>query len=246
MKLLFLDIETSPNQVFTWGIWEQNISINQMITSSKTMCWSAKWLGSKDVMYSSIYETSEKKMLQGIHQLLDEADTVITYNGRKFDLPTLNKEFLLTDMKPPSPYKQIDMLQVARRVFRFQSNKLDYVAQQLGLGEKTQHEGFQLWVKCMDKDPKAWATMKKYNKNDTLLLEKVYNKMLPWIPGHPNQNLYGVVNSCPSCGSKKMQKRGTAVSVSVKYQRLQCLDCGKWARGEKSPSHVKAAFTGIH
>lgn len=243
MKLLFCDIETSANQVYCWGIWEQNISINQMITSSKTMCWSAKWQGSKEVMYSSIYDTSEKKMLQGIHKLLDEADIVITYNGIKFDLPTLRKEFLLHDMPPPSPFKQIDMLRVARSQFRFQSNKLDYVAQQLGLGKKTSHEGFQLWVDCMAKKPSAWKKMKEYNKNDTVLLEKVYNKMLPWIPNHPH---VGDVDSCPSCGSKKMQRRGTAVSVNVRYQRWQCTSCGKWSKGEKDVTHVKAKFVGVH
>ena len=246
MRILFTDIETSPNQCFTWGIWQQNISISQMISSSKTLCWSAKWQGNKEVMHDSIFDSSEKKMLKGIHKLLDEADVVVTYNGLKFDIPTLSKEFLMSDMLPPSPYKQVDMLRVARSKFRFQSNKLDYVAQQLGLGSKVTHEGFRLWVSCMEKDPKAWARMKKYNQNDVVLLEKVYDRMLPWISNHPNQNLYGATNACPSCGSKHMQRRGTAVSIIVGYQRFQCLDCGKWSKGDRDESHSKTSFVGIH
>lgn len=210
------------------------------------MCYSAKWQGKKEVMYSSIFDTTEKSMLKGIHKLLDEADIVVSYNGMKFDLPTLSKEFLLHDMKPPSPYRQVDMLRVARSRFRFQSNKLDYVAQQLGLGQKTKHEGFQLWISCMNKDPAAWKRMKKYNINDTILLEKVYKKMLPWIPSHPVIGLYTQSICCPRCGGSHLQSRGVAVSVGARYRRFQCKDCGGWMKGKKEPSIVKRRLTGIH
>ena len=84
-------------------------------------------------------------MLEGIHSLLDEADAVCHYNGTKFDMPTLNKEFLVHRMTPPPPMKQIDLLRVVKSQFRFPSNKLDYVAQRLGLGKKKDHEGHTLW-----------------------------------------------------------------------------------------------------
>lgn len=245
MKILLLDIETSPNLAYVWGIWEQNIRLDQMVTSSTTMCWAAKWHGEKQVMFDSIHKSSEKKMLKGVHKLLDEADAVVHYNGKKFDIPTLNKEFLLNGLSPPAPYKQIDMLQVARGAFRFQSNKLDYVAQQLGLGQKTAHEGFQLWVDCMAKDAGAWKRMEKYNKNDVVLLEKVYNTMLPWIKNHPNKNLYDGTEACHRCGSKALQRRGVARTIGVTYQRYQCNSCGGWQKGDKSENHVKAKYTEI-
>ena len=119
------------------------------------MCWAAKWLGESDITFASVQHTDSKAMLSGIHQMLDEADAVIHYNGTKFDIPTLNKEFLLHDMPPPSPYKQIDLLRTVRSTFRFTSNKLDYVTQQLKLGGKTKHEGHELWIKCMANDPAA-------------------------------------------------------------------------------------------
>jgi len=232
---LLLDIETSPNLAYVWGIWEQNVNVNHMVSSSTTLCWAAKWLGDKKVMFDSIHSSSPKKMLKGIHDLLDEADVVIHYNGRKFDIPTLNKEFLLSGMLPPSPYKQIDLLLVARGAFRFQSNKLDYVAQQLGLGRKTSHEGFQLWVKCMERDAPAWKRMKKYNINDVVLLERVYLKMLPWIKGHPNHGDHGEDMVCVNCGSKRVHRRGTSVNASGRYSRYQCGDCGTWGRTRATP-----------
>ena len=196
-------------------------------------------------MFDSVFHSSEKKMLKGIHRLLSEADVVVSYNGKKFDVPTLNKEFLLNDMPPPAPYRQIDMLQVSRGNFRFQSQKLDNVAQALGLGQKTSHEGFQLWVKCMKRDPKAWAKMKAYNMNDVVLLENVYNRMLPWIKNHPNANLYNDRPGCARCGSDKVTARGTAKTISGVYQRYQCNGCGGWLKGTKAiPGKPK--LTGIN
>lgn len=231
MKILLLDIETSPNLAYVWGIWEQNVNVNHMVSSSTTLCWAAKWLGDKKVMFDSVNQSTEKQMLKGIHKLLDEADMVVHYNGKKFDIPTLNKEFLLNGMSPPSPYKQVDMLHQARGAFRFQSNKLDYVAQQLGLGRKTAHEGFQLWVKCMAGDAAAWARMKKYNMNDVVLLENVYKRMLPWISGHPNHSAHAGDVRCPKCGKQNLQRRGPWKNAQGTYQRYQCKDDGAWARG---------------
>lgn len=243
MKILLLDIETSPNLAFVWGLWQQDVRLDAIVDSSSTLCWAAKWLGEKEIMFDSVYHSSEKHMLRGIHKLLDQADVVVHYNGKKFDVPTLNKEFLLNGMSPPAPYKQVDMLQVSRGNFRFQSNKLDYVAQQLGLGQKTAHEGFQLWIKCMEKDPDAWARMRKYNMNDVALLERVYIKMRPWIKNHPNSNLYSDRPGCTRCGETKLQARGLARTTNGVYQRYQCTGCGAWMQGEKKLG--KAKYKGV-
>ena len=234
MKILLLDIETSPNTAHVWGLWQQNVSINQLMESSYVLCYAAKWLGEKDIYFDSVHQSKPKTMLKGIHALLDSADAVIHYNGTKFDIPTLNKEFLLTKLLPPSPYKQIDLLRVVRSNFRFPSNKLDYVSQRLGLGKKHAHEGHELWVKCMNGDKDAWKRMEDYNIQDVVLLESLYDNLLPWIKNAPNRNLYQDITGCPTCGSHHLQKRGTAVSTTGTYQRYQCKDCGSWSQGTKS------------
>lgn len=233
MKILLLDIESSPNVAHVWGIWQQNVGINQLMESSYVLCWAAKWLGTDEVMFDSVHVSKPKKMLKRIHDLISEADAVIHYNGTKFDMPTLNKEFLLHEMNPPAPYKQIDLLKQVRSQFRFPSNKLDYVAQRLGLGSKTAHEGHELWVKCMNKDKDAWFRMEEYNKQDVILLEKLYHRLLPWIKNHPNHNHHADGHVCPSCGSVAIQKRGTAVTTTSTYQRYQCRACGSWSQGTK-------------
>jgi len=236
VKILLLDIETAPNTAHVWGLWQQNIGLSALKESSYVMCWAAKWLGEKEVFFDSVHQTKPKKMLATIHKLISEADAVVHYNGTKFDMPTLNKEFLLHDMKPPAPYKQIDLLRTVRNQFRFPSNKLDYVAQRLGLGKKHEHEGHGLWVRCMANEPAAWKIMETYNKQDVTLLESVYHRLLPWIKNHPNRNVYDEQeeNVCPNCGGHKLHKRGTARTISGSYQRYQCQDCGTWSRGTKT------------
>jgi DNA polymerase elongation subunit (family B) len=230
MKILVLDIETSPHTGFHWGLWQQNISLNQLIDASTVLCWAAKWVGEKKVHFASIMESSHRKMIKDVHKLVDEADAVITYNGKRFDMPTLNREFLLQGLNPPSPYKDIDLLNTARGKFKFASNKLDYIAQELGIGQKTSHQGMPLWIECMSKNPKAWKLMKKYNCNDVVLTEQVYNKLKGWIQVHPNHNIYSDGLVCMNCGSKKLHSRGTSRTLSKLYRRVQCQSCGKWGK----------------
>jgi DNA-directed RNA polymerase subunit RPC12/RpoP len=196
-------------------------------------------------MFDSVYKTDKKTMLKSIHALRDEADAIIHYNGNRFDIPMLNKEFLEAGMPPPSPAKHIDLLTTAKRQFRFVSNKLDYIAQRLGLGKKTAHEGHELWLKVMNNDRKAWKTMEEYNKNDVVLLEKVYDKFKAWIKSHPNHNAYSANTCCPNCGSRKLHSRGTQVSLSKVYQRFQCQGCGSWSRAVKSEKVAKEAVISI-
>lgn len=213
-----------------WGLFKQNIALNQLIDSSYTLCWAAKWYGEDTIYFDSIHRSTPKQMTRRIHKLLDEADAVIHYNGKKFDIPTLNRDFLLQGLTPPSPYKQIDLLTTVRTQFRAPSNKLDYWAQKLSIGHKVKHEGHELWLKCMNGDDEAWSRMEEYNINDVDILEKLYDKVRPWIKNHPNHAVYTGDAVCPNCGGKHLQRRGVVTTSTLKYQRYRCKDCGTWSR----------------
>jgi hypothetical protein len=230
IKILLLDIETAPNTVFTWGLFNQYVGLEQIIKPGYTLSWAAKWLGESEVMFESIASTSPKKMIQRIHKLIDQADAVVHYNGSKFDMPVLNKEFLLHKLPPPSPVQQIDLLRTVRKQFRLSSNKLDFVAQSLGLGSKESHKGFSLWVGCMNKDKESWEIMERYNKQDVVLLESLYNHLLPWIKSHPNMSVFHRTECCPHCSSKDYQKRGIQLTRLGEYQRYRCNKCNTWFR----------------
>jgi len=183
MKILLLDIETTPLQVYTWGLWDQNIGINQIIKSTEMMCFGAKWLGQKSVAFKSVHHDGKKAMLEELHRLMDEADVLVGWNSASFDHKHINREFLENGMTPPSSVKDLDLMTVVKANFQFPSNKLDYVAQKLGVGAKVKHSGFELWINCMAGDDKSWKEMKKYQIQDVQLLDSLYDILLPWFPG---------------------------------------------------------------
>ena len=182
MKILLLDIETTPLQVYTWGLWDQNIGINQIIKTTEMLCFGAKWLGQKKVTFKSVHHDGKQAMLEQLHQMMEEADVLVGWNSAAFDHKHINREFLENGFRPPSITKDLDLMSVVKANFQFPSNKLDYVAQKLGVGAKFKHSGFELWIGCMEGDNKSWAEMKKYQIQDVELLDKLYDILVPWFP----------------------------------------------------------------
>lgn len=230
MKVLFLDIETAPNTAYVWRLFKENVGIKQIVETSYVMCWAAKWMDEDHIIFDSVHQSDMHKMLAHIHSLLDAADVVVHFNGTSFDIPTLNKEFILHGFAPPAPYKQVDLKLVAKDKFRFTSNKMDFIAKFLGEGAKVDTT-FELWVDCMKNDKEAWAKMREYNIHDVVVLEKLYYRFLPWISKHPNVALYSEARlCCPNCGSLEYQKRGFHYTTVSKFQRYSCNHCGNWFR----------------
>lgn len=240
MKILLLDIETAPNVAYVWGLWNENIPLARLVDSSYTLCYTAKWYGHKELMYDSVQRSNPKRMVKGIYNLLNEADAVVHYNGNKFDIPVLNKEFVLQGLPPPAPAKQIDLYKVVKQRFRFPSNKLEYVVKALGVGVK-HSPSFDFWVRCMEGEEEAWAVMEKYNKEDVILLEHVYEVVKPWIKQHANHSLFVEGLVCPNCGSVEYRRRGFSYTSAAKYQRYNCKSCGNWFRGGVSIAGKPAA-----
>lgn len=158
---------------------------------------------------------------------MDSAEVIIAHNGDSFDIKKINCRFIIHKINPPSPYKTIDTKKVAKRVAAFDSNSLNNLGLDMGEGEKIQHRGFSMWEGCMAGNRRDWADMKKYNKQDVDLLEKVYLRLLPWITNHP-----GHTSGCESCGSDRLQSRGEVATRRGNFRRFQCQDCGGWSRGK--------------
>ena len=236
MKVLVLDIESSPNLGYSWGKWEQNIIAFKEDWYIMSIAY--KWLGEKtthviklnDYVGYRTNKNNDKRLLLDIHDVLMEADAVVAHNGQSFDMKKINARFIYHGMKPTSPYKVIDTKLVAKKHFKFDSNSLNDLCKFFQLGKKEETGGFDLWLQCMAGDDKAWSKMARYNKQDVVLLEKLYLEMLPWM-SHPNRNLYlGTLHNCPNCGSSNCQRRGSEVTATNVWQRWQCQSCGKWSK----------------
>ena len=234
VKVLILDIETAPILAHVWGLFDQNIALNQIKEDWSILSWSDKWLGSDKIMYQDNRKEknprNDSKILKSIWNLLDEADVVIGQNSKSFDLPKLNARFILNGMPKPSSYRQIDTMRVAKRHFKFTSNKLEYMTKELCPSiSKSDHKkfpGFSLWKECLAGNQEAWKEMELYNIQDILSTEALYHKLQPWDSAL-NFNVYhdAFHHQCP-CGSVSFKKHGTVFTNSGKFQRFICTKCG--------------------
>jgi predicted RNA-binding Zn-ribbon protein involved in translation (DUF1610 family) len=233
-KILFLDIETLPNISYTWGKYEQNVIAFKQEGCIAT--YAAKWLGGKvfskslpDYKGYEPWSYDDSHLVADLWKLFDEAEIIVAHYGDSFDIKYSNARFIFHRLKPPSPYKTVDTKKVAKRVARFNSNKLDDIGELLGIGRKIKTD-FSLWQGCMKGDKKSWSKMCRYNEMDVILLEKTYHQLLPWMKNHPNIGTITSEFCCPKCGSKALQSRGMAITSSMKYRRFQCQECGGWTR----------------
>jgi len=236
-KILILDIETFPNVAHVWKFYKENVGAKQVLEHSTIASFAYKWLDDEAIFYEDTQHQSEKNVLRKLLAVLDSADIVVAHNGAKFDLPTIQGRALVVGLKPPSPYKIVDTLLVARYEFNFPANNLEYLAILLECAPKLAHKkfpGFELWSECLKGNAEAWAEMKTYNIQDVKTLEEVYLKMLPYMRRHPSVSINTSEDdtsiSCPKCGSHHIQRRGFTYTNTGKYQRFICGSCGGWAR----------------
>ena len=253
-KILLLDIETAPSEAYIWGLWNQDIYIDQVLSDWYMLSWAAKWLYSDTVESdrlkgSESLTTDDSRILESLWELIDQADIVIGHNLDKFDIPRIKTRFLLNDIEPPSFYKQIDTLKIARKEFDFSSNKLDFLARMMGVQIKDSVT-FKLWKKCREGDDEALKELEDYNKQDVRVLEDVYLKLRPYIKGHPNLDLYidDENSACPNCGSTTLEaEEGKfAYTQAVRYQMYRCKNCFAISRNKKGlPYNNKKKISAI-
>lgn len=238
-RVLLFDIETMANLAWVWEKYEQNVIAYQK--EWYMLCFAWKWLGEKKTMVIGLDDFkgykpgagNEKKLIGVLWKLFDEADIIIAHNGNSFDIKKTNAKFIEHGFAPPSHYKTIDTKLVAKRYFKFNSNKLDDLANILGIGRKIDVGRFEdIWIGCALGNKSAWSRMKTYNIKDVVLLEEVYLRLRSWMNPHPHVGLLTDQHeACPNCGAMELKKRGFAIRGSnQRVQRLQCSGCGSWTQ----------------
>ena len=245
IKLLSIDIETTPHKVWTYKLYGRNVYISpeMIIEPSSIMCFAATWIGrGTEPMFFSTYHNGYNGMMSAAWELMNEADGLVHYNGDRFDDPKIKKALLVEGFDPPSPYKNIDLYKIVRAQFDFPHKRLNEVCRALGIGEKAgSHEA--VWRQCLENDREAWEKMRVYNIQDVVLNEKLFNILKPWIGGSviPSVALDNGQNMTCRCGSTNLTKEGFRQTLKGKFQRYRCAACGTWLTSGKSVSRIDLA-----
>ena len=231
IKRLFFDIETSPMIAYTWRIgWKLNIGTDNIIEDWKIICISYKWQHEDKVRnFRWDKNKCDKQMLIDFIAVMNSADECIAHNGDRFDVKKIRTRCIFHRIPMFPSYKTLDTLKKAKSGFNFNSNRLDYIAKFLGVGAKLVHEGFQMWVKCMQGDKQALDAMVEYCDMDIIVLEDVYLTMENYML--PNTHS-GVINnnlkySCPRCSSENVELlKNTVTAMGTIKRKMECSDCG--------------------
>lgn len=226
-RILTIDVETSPALVWTFDLAADYINPANVVQPTRILCFAAKWHDEQRVQFYGENTHTRRQLVEAMWGLLDEADWVITYNGRRFDLPHIRREFLQLGYRPPSPWIDVDLLPVMRKEFKFLSNRLGFITEQLGLDTKTDTGGFTTWLKVMDGDPAAWKTFERYNKQDVQVTEQLFDYIRAYVR-LPHAGLYtGRMHACAACGSDRLVPDGIVRSKVSAWLRLACSECGQ-------------------
>lgn len=236
-KILAFDLEVSPNRGWFYGQYDVSPIKIEQPPILLAMSW--KWIGQKGKPesriisdYKQLNNYDDSGIVKELWDLLDKANIVIAHNGKRFDEKVANAFFLRHDMKPPTPFQSFDTLQTARKYFKFDNNKLDYLGKLL-IGEgKTEVTYGDCWDKMLHgsgrEKKKYGELMRHYCSNDVVLLEKIYYKLLPWATNHPNVALAaGVEFICPRCGndSEFRVKAYRRTGIQVNAIQYECMHC---------------------
>ncbi|HNC40302.1 MAG TPA: ribonuclease H-like domain-containing protein [Nitrosomonas sp.] len=245
-RILVLDLELKPIIAYVWGLFDQNIGLDQIIQDWSIMSWAAKWIGESNVMYEDVSGegdySNDERIVRLMWHKLDEADVIITQNGKKFDEKKLNTKFEKYKLGRPSPYRHIDTLKIKKKHFGLTSNKLaystDYFNETYKKLDHGKFAGMKLWIECLNRNPEAWAEMKEYNIYDVLSLEELYlNSLRHWDDTINFGTYTQKAGCCPNCGSEDLFEDKFNYSKTGAFQTYRCKNCGTISQSKINEIH---------
>jgi DNA polymerase elongation subunit (family B) len=233
IKRLYFDIETSYNIVKSWRIgYDIKLDPSSIIKERAIICICYKWEGDKNVKSLTWNRGDDSSMIIKFSEILNSADEVVTHNGDKFDVKWFRTRCLYHGVALTPYIQSIDTLKEAKKLFLFNSNKLDYISKFIGLSGKIETGGLELWDDIiLRNDRQALHKMVTYCKNDVTLLEKVFLKLNPYLKNKITKTVRIEGNGihCVECNSTNIKKVKLRISAAGRYtQQYRCSDCGKY------------------
>lgn len=241
LKVLFFDLETSPEEGYFWNRWKTNIAEPQVKRYSHLL--TASWavnegeVQSTKLSHSEIMSEDDLTSVVDMVQAINSADIVVGFNSKKFDIKYLKTRMIKWNLPPLKPVKHVDIYQVSKSQMRFPSNSMNNIAKYLGYSVlKQETGGFDLWRRCLSEDKgisdTAMKHMENYNQKDIIVTRNLYKQFCGWSNG---VNVGTIVNQlnpeattlrCTKCGSDDIfVEEGFAYTATTGFQLYRCTDC---------------------
>lgn len=235
-QFIVYDIETAPRVgLFFGNTWNANIA--KVTDEGYVMGFSWKPIGksvkSCYIWDFKLYKKDPTNDIEVVKKWIEIAggNIMIGHNSRSFDDKVMMARVIKHRLPQPEPFITIDTKADLKRVSRNDSNKLDDLGENYGIGRKKDTGGIELWHECMKGDKKAQAKMVRYCEQDVKLTEKLYKHIKPYIKNPAMNVIQDNPTGCPNCGvSGNMQRRGYKYTATQKYQLYWCKACDTYPR----------------
>lgn len=246
-KICYLDIEKSFNISGHFGAWSQNLRQEAKFRESHILSYCYTFNDDEDIkgsiipskelkddfinclMEGKVHTTVDELLVLELWALFNNSDVIVAYNGRGFDVKEIQARFLMYGLPPTTPVKVIDPLLIVKDKFRLPFKSLKYVAEFLGVTQKLENNGNDLWKKATMGDEQALEDMFIYNKGDIITLREVYKKIQGWGNSGANLALYNDEHTslCPHCSSDDVYsiEGKFAYTAHRKYSLFRCNNC---------------------
>lgn len=157
----------------------------------RVLCASTQFFGPDELItiradsfpaWQSGKRSDDRDVVEAILKCLEAADIIYAYNGTGFDFPFLRTRALIHGLPPVEPRKIVDPVMLARKVFRFRSNRLDSVARDLGCPYEKTDVDKQVWARAMlDGDKECMDQIVHHCELDIKVLAWVAKKVSPYV-----------------------------------------------------------------
>lgn len=263
-KILYIDIEKTFAFSGHFQQWQVNLSQEAKLKESYLLSYSYAWDNEdihgevlkaenirgdllRSIMQNDVTTDIDFDIVLKIWHLLDQANVVVAHNGRGYDIKEINAAFLKYNLPLPSPYKVIDTLAIAKKMFRLPFKSLKYLAQYLNVTQKISNDGNKFWkLASIGYSNEVLEEMLEYNKGDIQTLREVYLKLRGYSNDGVNLATFNDSSelACPNCGNHNVSKLNKlATTTRYQYDAYRCGDCGAISRATNLHGEAKALTT---
>ncbi len=182
-SILYFDLEVSYSLTYNYGLKVPGkyIPPDNLVKPFFIIAWSASYMHQPTIYHDTVTPAEamawdDNRILPRLNELMLSADILAGHNVDKYDIRRANARFIVNDLDAITGKKTFDTLKIARSKFAFESNRLDYICQILGLDGKD-HITSEEWRQVMEGDAKVLGRIEKYNMKDVRSGKRVLNKL---------------------------------------------------------------------
>ena len=238
-RVLLFDLERLPGR-FSRDIWEPRdlqrlnyLHPDQWDEKPSTLCGSWLWYGEKRPGFVGAWESDDPwHVARTYRELMNEADVVVTFNGRRADLKWLRTDWAAAQIPIPRPFKDIDLFIVARQAFSLEAKSLRYLCDFLGVPSKDGAYNAAEAKAAAAADGPERRRLVRYSKGDSLIMRPVLDRLRPYVRG-VNLGLYYLDDErrCPACGGTELTRDGWTTTTVTTFALYRC-ECGAVSRSK--------------